>query len=201
MSEEDGVIRFICDGCGKDRQVMAVCSKAGDAIYCSKKCRNLDYRHHQAICEHTTNLFQFCCCCNNRVGVNDLRGDTRGRYLCSGCNVGPVCGLTTPQLQELIEQFPKKLVGEVELWQAVNQDMGTTLSFTHLLTYFYRDGCINWSTATLVGSTPDNTKFHKFLMMEAFRDMKRQIPRYPIAIKVVDQETSEILVELQSTVF
>jgi len=211
----EDAIKFVCDGCGENKRVKSVCKKAGDAIYCSKTCRNEHYFEHVEICCCDNDFFLFCNYCDNRVIPDDLCPCCGLMYVCGDCTTleshvqecGKV-GLNMTQVENVVKEFRNvKINGEY--LSTIACEIGEREgSPTHLLILYSDNGIIDYGNAKMVSSTEKTTKFHKFLMMEVIRETEilfqtrslEFMPKFPLAIKVNDKITDQTLFEFQSTI-
>ena len=211
------MLKFICDNCGKNSSIISVCTAGDDAVYCSKICRNKNYKRHMEICCDITEIFRFCNYCNSRVHPNNLcqEPNCEMSYICPKCldsgihksDCGNVC-VTFEAIQELCNTFKSiKISGTDLITTACNIiPMGQPESLVLQLQATHKK--IDYTTATLEPSTSRNTKFHKFLIVESIREITHVLKygiqeidvwRYPLAIKVVDSSTKQVLFETKRT--
>ena len=218
MATSEDTIQFICDGCGKYKRAMAVCPTAGDAVYCSKKCHNTDYKSHQEMCCAKTEMFQFCNYCHSRVNLDDVceGAGCEMTYVCPCCVLNDIhtsdCGRICLSFQEgkkLLDNFRTATIQGKDLVTAaldvIEPGQLETLVLQFQLT---PGGTIDYTTPTLEISNIYNTKFHKFLILESLREITH-VCKYgfqgleswkcPLVIKVVDTESNQTLFETKRT--
>ncbi len=140
---EEDLIKFICDECGKNKRIMSVCPKAGDAFYCSHLCRNRAFREHQKVCSHKTQMFQFCNYCWIRVEADDLctAPGCEMTYVCTQCIInerhedhcGKVC-VSFAEVEKVLSTFRDVKIDGLDLVTAAINTIAVNLPETLVLT-------------------------------------------------------------------